>query len=127
MGQEEENSGEKASRKRKGNEATWFDLEDSKNTNIYVSGLPPDITEEEFFTLMSKYGIIMEEPETKKPKIKLYQDEGGRNKGDGRCCYLKIESVALAIQMLDEMEYRKHTLHVEQAKFQMKGTYNPAL
>ena len=28
------------------------------------TGLPTDITEEEFVTLMSKYGIIMEDPET---------------------------------------------------------------
>ena len=41
----------------------WFDIEDSKNHNIYISGLPHDITLEEFADLMSKYGIIMEDDE----------------------------------------------------------------
>ena len=41
----------------------WFDIEDSKNQNIYISGLPHDITLEEFADLMSKYGIIMEDDE----------------------------------------------------------------
>lgn len=39
----------------------WFELEDSKNTNVYVTGLPFDITEEEYTELMSKYGIIKED------------------------------------------------------------------
>ena len=42
-------------------ESGWFEVEDSKNHNIYVSGLPHDITLEEFEQLMSKYGIIMED------------------------------------------------------------------
>ena len=68
----------------------WFEVDPSKNTNVYVSGLPPDITLEEFQTIMSKYGIIMVEEETEKPKIKLYMDDHGNPKGDGRCCYLKV-------------------------------------
>ena len=36
----------------------WFELDESKNTNVYVTGLPFDITEEEYTELMSKYGII---------------------------------------------------------------------
>ena len=68
----------------------WFEVDPSKNTNVYVSGLPPDITLEEFQTMMSKYGIIMVEEETEKPKIKLYLDEHGNPKGDGRCCFLKV-------------------------------------
>ena len=39
----------------------WFELEDSKNTNVYVTGLPFDITEDEYTELMSKYGIIKED------------------------------------------------------------------
>ena len=39
---------------------TWFDIGDENNHNVYVSGLPLDITQEEFAELMSKYGIIME-------------------------------------------------------------------
>ncbi|EDO33511.1 predicted protein [Nematostella vectensis] len=88
----------------------WFQPDPEKNPNVYVSGLPLDITDEEFVELMSKYGIIMEDPDT-----------------HGRCCYLKMASVHLAIDLLDEAEYKKSTLHVEQAQFNMKGNYNPAL
>ena len=39
----------------------------AKNILTYsIPGLPLDITEEEFITLMSKYGIIMEDLETSK-------------------------------------------------------------
>ena len=41
----------------------WFDIEADKNTNVYVSNLPTNITDEDFTELMSKCGIIMEDPE----------------------------------------------------------------
>ncbi|XP_048578231.1 HIV Tat-specific factor 1 homolog [Nematostella vectensis] len=125
---EENASGEQPDgKKKKTKEEGWFQPDPEKNPNVYVSGLPLDITDEEFVELMSKYGIIMEDPDTQKPKIKLYRDEEGKPKGDGRCCYLKMASVHLAIDLLDEAEYKKSTLHVEQAQFNMKGNYNPAL
>ncbi|KAF8563581.1 hypothetical protein P879_10129 [Paragonimus westermani] len=67
----------------------WYEMEDDKNTHVYVTGLPPEITEEEFLELMSKYGVVMNEPFVDKPRIKLYRDEHGKPKGDGRCCYVK--------------------------------------
>ena len=43
---------------------------------------------------MSKCGVIQKDPRTGKPKIKLYRTkEGGEPKGDGTCCYVKMESV----------------------------------
>lgn len=69
---------------------TWFEIEDDKNTNVYVSGLPLDITDEEFEKLMSKYGVIMKDPITHKLKCKLYR-ENDEVKGDGRCCYLMVD------------------------------------
>lgn len=39
---------------------------------------------------MTKCGVIDVDPLTNKPKVKLYKDAEGRNKGDGRCCYLKV-------------------------------------
>ena len=39
----------------------WFDIEEEKNQNIYVSGLPLDFTLEEFTELMKKCGIIAED------------------------------------------------------------------
>lgn len=58
-----------------------------------VTGLPPDITVDEFIQLMSKFGIIMRDPQTEEFKVKLYKDNQGNLKGDGLCCYLKVSYV----------------------------------
>ncbi|XP_042355907.1 HIV Tat-specific factor 1 [Plectropomus leopardus] len=105
-------------------EPGWFDIDDNKNTNVYVSGLPPDISTEEFIELMSKCGIVMRDPITEEYKVKLYKDKEGNLKGDGLCCYLKKESVALAMRLIDESEVRGYRLHVEAAKFELKGQYD---
>ena len=68
----------------------WFEVDEDNNTNIYVSGLPKDITDEEFEELMKKCGLVMYDPRTRGPKLKLYRDEDGQPKGDGRCCYIKV-------------------------------------
>lgn len=39
----------------------------------------------------------------------------------------QIESVDLALKFLDGYDLRGHKLHVERAKFQMKGNYDPSL
>lgn len=36
----------------------WFEVDDEHNTNVYVSNLPLDITEEEFVILMKKCGLL---------------------------------------------------------------------
>ncbi|XP_006784970.1 HIV Tat-specific factor 1 [Neolamprologus brichardi] len=105
-------------------EQGWFDIDESKNTNVYVSGLPPDISSEEFAELMSKCGIVMRDPITEEYKVKLYKDKEGNLKGDGLCCYLKKESVDLAIRLIDESEVRGYKLHVEAARFELKGQYD---
>ncbi|CAF4150543.1 unnamed protein product [Rotaria sp. Silwood2] len=106
----------------------WFELPDEKNCNVYISGLPLDITDEEFEELMLKYGIISPDPnDLRKKKIRLYRDEQGNPKGDGRCRYVRPESVKLCIDMLDETELRSSKIHVERAKFEVKGTFNPDL
>ncbi|XP_030009857.1 17S U2 SnRNP complex component HTATSF1 isoform X2 [Sphaeramia orbicularis] len=110
--------------KRKASEPGWFDIDDNKNTNVYVSGLPPDIGTEEFAELMSKCGIVMRDPITEEYKVKLYKDKEGNLKGDGLCCYLKKESVALAMRLIDESEIRGYKLHVEAARFELKGQYD---
>ena len=80
---------QKRGEKRKA-ESGWFHVEENRNTNVYVSGLPPDITVDEFIKLMSKFGIIMRDSETEEFKVKLYKDNQGNLKGDGLCCYLKV-------------------------------------
>ncbi|XP_002741882.1 17S U2 SnRNP complex component HTATSF1-like [Saccoglossus kowalevskii] len=111
--------------KRKADEG-WFEMEEKKNRNVYVTGLPYDTTLQEFQDLMSKCGIIMVDEQTNEPKIKLYLDEIGNLKGDGRCCYLKRESVDLALQILDGYDMRGHRITVELAQFQLKGRFDPS-
>ncbi|ORZ37385.1 hypothetical protein BCR44DRAFT_85166 [Catenaria anguillulae PL171] len=77
------------------------------NTSIYLSPLPPDVTASELHVACSKYGIILDDLTTGIPKIKLYTDPAtGKFKGDALVTYYKPESVALAIQLLDDCPLR---------------------
>uniref|UniRef100_A0A8C0IHW9 RRM domain-containing protein n=1 Tax=Bubo bubo TaxID=30461 RepID=A0A8C0IHW9_BUBBB len=105
-------------------EPGWFRVEEYRNTNLCVTGLPPDVTKDQFTQVTSKCGIVMRDPQTEEHKIKLYKDKEGNLKGDSLCCYPKRESVQLALRLLDEAEIRGYKLHVEVAKFQLKGEYD---
>ena len=85
--------------KEKEKEKGWFQIDDAKNTNVYVSGLPLDTTDDEFEKLMSKYGVIMKDPLTNKLKCKLYK-ENEEVKGDGRCGYLMVSTWSTPILFL---------------------------
>ncbi|EDQ92707.1 uncharacterized protein MONBRDRAFT_35744 [Monosiga brevicollis MX1] len=119
-------------------------LKDTVNCHVYVTGLPlvgapstvplgvracshvccharvKDITLEEFTAFMRKAGIINEDAHGE-PKIKLYTDEHGEPKGDGKCTYLRVESVELALQLLDETEIRPgFKVKIQRAVFQLR-------
>lgn len=57
--------------------------------------------------------------------MKLYRDSTGQLKGDARCTYIKVESVELALQILDNSDYRGNIIKVERARFSLKGEYDP--
>jgi HIV Tat-specific factor 1 len=103
-----------------------------------------DITEVEFLEFLQRCGIIAEDDDgylfhhfsfAGNKKVKLYRDEHGNLKGDGRCCYLKVASVPLALQLLDGSDLRGHKVQVTrvslaeailtifQAVFQAKADY----
>lgn len=107
------------SKKQKGSEPRA----EKKNNAVYVTSLPDDVTEDELHDVFSRFGVIAESADSDKPRIKLYTDEKGNFKGDaliGRfeCClicsaelilcivYFRPESVQLAIDMLDETDFR---------------------
>jgi len=100
----------------------WFELK--HNTNIYVQGLPVDTNMDEIIEFFQKCGMVKREPDTGLPKIKLYRDENGKLKGDATICYFKLESVDLALSLLDGTEFRPgkgNIIKVARAVFEQRG------
>lgn len=56
--------------------------------------------------VFSRCGVIAEEIDRGKPRIKLYSDDNGNFKGDALILYFRAESVDLAIQLLDDTPFR---------------------
>ncbi|EPS40750.1 hypothetical protein H072_5414 [Dactylellina haptotyla CBS 200.50] len=76
------------------------------NKAVYVTNLPLDATAQEVEELFSRYGLIAEEIDTGKKRVKLYTDADGKFKGDALIVFFRPESVNLAIQMLDDTDFR---------------------
>merc|ERR1712083_170370 len=117
---------------KKPKKAEWFEEESEKTTKVYVTGLPDgkseNWNEEEFTKYMSKCGVVDIDVRTNKPKVKLYKDDEGNYKGDGLCTYVKVESVELALTIIDGASIQAgQTIKVERAKFELKGEYNAKL
>ncbi|KAK4147723.1 uncharacterized protein C8A04DRAFT_8820 [Dichotomopilus funicola] len=78
-----------------------------QNTAIYVTGLPSDATAEEVAELFSKKcGVIAEEIDSGRPRIKMYTNADGSFKGDALVVFFKPQSVEMAIMLLDDTEFR---------------------
>ncbi|KAI2468031.1 hypothetical protein F4781DRAFT_399652 [Annulohypoxylon bovei var. microspora] len=78
-----------------------------QNTAIYVTGLPLDVTVDEVHEAFSrKCGVIAEEIDSGRPRIKLYTDEAGAFKGDALIVFFKPQSVEMAIMLLDDTDFR---------------------
>ncbi|KAL8873174.1 MAG: hypothetical protein Q9174_001310 [Haloplaca sp. 1 TL-2023] len=77
-----------------------------KNTAVYVTNLPLDVSVQEVSEVFSRCGVIAEEIDRGKPRIKLYTDDNDNFKGDALILYFRAESVDLAIQMLDDTDFR---------------------
>lgn len=77
----------------------------SKNTAVYVTGLPLDTEADELVERFSKCGVI-EEDDRGEPKVKMYAKEDGTFSGEALVVYFKEDSVSLALNILDDAELR---------------------
>lgn len=82
--------------------------EPKQNTAVYVTGLPLDATADEVAELFSrKCGVIAEEIDSGRPRIKMYTDpQTGKFKGDCLIVFFKPQSVDMAIMLLDDTDFR---------------------
>lgn len=88
------------------------------NTFIYITGLPDDVTKEELRDHFVRCGVIRLDPNTGEDQIRIYTNDQGIPKGDARIGYAMIESVNMAVEMLNEKELRPgYVLTVCQAEF----------
>lgn len=111
----------KKKKKNKSKKGKWVQKED--HANVYVEGLPPDITEAEMYAFFKRCGVIVTDLKTEKPRIKIYKNEDGTAKGSGLVTYVKPECVNLALQYLDDADIRPNVkVKVTKAVFEMKGT-----
>jgi len=97
-------------------------LRNKVNTSIYVTGVPADATEKELAIFFSKCGIIMPNPETGVPRIKLYANDEGELKGDALVTYALAPSVENALELLDGTSLRAGgpPLQIQAASFEHK-------
>ncbi|KAK6464595.1 hypothetical protein DFJ63DRAFT_334153 [Scheffersomyces coipomensis] len=100
--------------------------EEATTTNaIFVYNLPTDITLSELDEIFGKYGLISEDYNTGEKRIKMYNDESNKFKGEALIFYHNKKSVPLAIDMLDGTSVRSDTritIKVEPAKFTDSGS-----
>lgn len=74
--------------------------------DVYVTGLPKDITKEELVSFFSKCGIIRKTPQAE-PIVKIYTDASGNPKGDGLISYFKVNYHCIDCLQL-YLNYRKN-------------------
>lgn len=99
----------------------------SKNTSVFVTGLPLDTEFEELVKAFAKYGVL-EEADDGEPKVKMYAKEDGSFSGEALVVYFKEDSVNLAVNLLDESELRlgdpSTVIRVTKADFSHKSTHD---
>ncbi|SOV22069.1 RNA-binding protein, putative [Plasmodium sp. DRC-Itaito] len=92
-----------------------------KNSSIYITGLPNDVTKEEIYEVFKKAGIIKIDTERNEPQIKIYYDDNNNIKGDALVNYVYTQSVDMAIKYFDNFFFRQNCIiHVEKAQFNNK-------
>lgn len=68
-----------------------------------------------------KGGVIAEEIDSGKPRIKMYTDEKGEFKGDALVVFFKPQSVDMAIMLLDDTEFRYTESGLSQGRIRVQA------
>jgi HIV Tat-specific factor 1 len=77
-----------------------------KNTSIYVTNIPLDAEFDEIVEVFSKSGLIAESITDGQKRVKMYNDEEGKFKGDALITYFREESIPNAIMLFDDADFR---------------------
>ena len=91
-----------------------------------MTSIPLDATSSEIHQVFSRCGVIAEEIDSGSHRIKMYEDDQGQFKGEALVVYFRPESVNLAIQLLDDTDFRLGTegpmgkMRVQAADFSYK-------
>lgn len=93
-----------------------------ENTSVYVTGIPSDATERELAAHFTKCGILLPNPQTGRPRIKLYTHPDGSLKGDALITFALRPSVDNALEILENAPLRPPhaVLRVQEASFEHK-------
>ncbi|KAJ5450066.1 Splicing factor U2AF-associated protein 2 [Penicillium daleae] len=82
------------------------------NHAVWITGLPLDAEKEEIEQNFARWGVIAREIDSGAPRIKMYYDDSGNFKGEALVVYFRPESVSLAIQMVDETDFREGNIQL---------------
>ncbi|KAF8625405.1 hypothetical protein AX15_005370 [Amanita polypyramis BW_CC] len=108
---------------KKGKSDKTIEERKSRNTAVFVTGLPADTELDELVDRFSKCGVI-EEYDEGEPKVKMYAKDDGSFSGEALVVYFKEDSVTLAVNLLDEAELRlgepNTVIRVQKADFTHK-------
>lgn len=79
-----------------------------ENTWIYLAGLPGDVTRDELVEFTAPCGILRQDDLISQPRMLIYRtgDRASACRGDAVVCFLKPESVVIALQILDGAHFR---------------------
>lgn len=78
-----------------------------QNTAVWVTGLPLDTTVDEVKEVFTRFGgMIAEEIDSGKPRIKLYSNDAGQLTGEALIVYFKAPAAENAIRLLDDSIFR---------------------
>ena len=78
-------------------------------TNIYVKNIESEVTDEDFRTLFENYGEITSASITRDP-------ETGKSKGFGFVNYVKHEDASVAVEALNDKDFKGQNLYVGRAQ-----------